>query len=110
MWELGEEMVLAPGLGSLEWVSLDKNLITTVSHLSFLPLANVNGLNIHQNPWNCTCQLKPFMKVGGVTRFYRLVGIILFLGKVFIKYSRIMDYFDIKTDLLEFFLFDFQLK
>ena len=61
------EKVPPAGLGSLEWLSLDKNQLTTLSHLSFLPLANLNGLDIHQNPWNCTCQLKPFMKVGEVT-------------------------------------------
>ena len=51
------------GLSKLEWLSLDNNQLSTVSHVSFLPLVSLNGLNLHQNPWNCTCHLKPFIKV-----------------------------------------------
>ena len=52
------------GLTKLEWLAMDKNFLTTISHFSFLPLANINGLDIHQNPWNCTCNMKPFIQVG----------------------------------------------
>ena len=52
------------GLTKLEWLAMDKNFLTSITHLSFLPLANINGLDIHQNPWNCTCHMKPFMQVG----------------------------------------------
>ena len=38
--------------------------------MSFIPLASLNGLNLHQNPWNCTCLIKPFVKV---TPLYRCV-------------------------------------
>ena len=51
------------GQAKLEWLSLDNNSLSTVSQLSFTPLATINGLYIQQNPWNCTCQLKPFLKV-----------------------------------------------
>ena len=53
------------GLTKLEWLAMDKNFLTSISHFSFLPLANINGLDIHQNPWNCTCHMKPFIQVGG---------------------------------------------
>ena len=51
------------GLSKLEWLALDKNFLATVSHFPFLPLANLNSLDIHQNPWNCTCEMKPFIQV-----------------------------------------------
>ena len=51
------------GQAKLEWLSLDNNNLSSISHLSFTPLATINGLYIQQNPWNCTCHLKPFLKV-----------------------------------------------
>ena len=50
-------------LTKLEQLSLDNNKLSSVFHLSFLPLTSLNSLNIHQNPWNCTCKLKPFIQV-----------------------------------------------
>ena len=63
------------GLTKLEWLAMDKNFLTSITHLSFLPLANINGLDIHQNPWNCTCHMKPFIQVG------RFVFSFLFFNK-----------------------------
>ena len=30
---------------------------------ALLPLASLNGLDLHQNPWNCSCGLKPLVTV-----------------------------------------------
>ena len=55
--------LLHPGLARLEWLSLDHNLLASVPGPALLPLASLNGLDLHQNPWNCSCGLKPLVTV-----------------------------------------------
>jgi len=54
------------GLGRLEWLALDKNFLTTLVSDSFRPLASINSVDLHQNPWNCSCLcsclIKPFIQ------------------------------------------------
>ena len=44
-------------------MSLDHNLLASVPGPALLPLASLNGLDLHQNPWNCSCGLKPLVTV-----------------------------------------------
>ncbi|CAL8078929.1 unnamed protein product [Orchesella dallaii] len=48
------------GLPALEWLRLDNNRLLTVQAISFFPLRSLHGLEIHGNPWNCSCALQPF--------------------------------------------------
>ena len=43
----------------LEWLRLDGNLIDTLSTSSLGPMRSLRGIDLHHNPWNCSCQLRP---------------------------------------------------
>ena len=51
------------GLDSLEWLAIDTNFISELDPMVVQPLRNINGMDIHQNPWNCTCRIKPIREV-----------------------------------------------
>ncbi|KAL0267601.1 UNVERIFIED_CONTAM: hypothetical protein PYX00_009828 [Menopon gallinae] len=44
---------------SLEWLKLDKNYITNITPTALTHLGNLHGLELSNNPWNCTCRLRP---------------------------------------------------
>lgn len=44
------------GLDQLEWLKLDDNKLTSVPHQLMLP-HSLHGIDIHNNPWNCDCNL-----------------------------------------------------
>lgn len=43
----------------LEWLRLDGNLIESLPTAALGPLRSVRGIDLHHNPWNCTCTLRP---------------------------------------------------
>ncbi|ENN78412.1 hypothetical protein HUJ04_011481 [Dendroctonus ponderosae] len=45
---------------SLEWLRLDNNKLSQVDSLAFVGLANLHGLELAGNPWNCSCRLREF--------------------------------------------------
>ncbi|KAJ9585010.1 hypothetical protein L9F63_020644, partial [Diploptera punctata] len=44
---------------TLEWLKLDKNKLIDVKSLTLTSLKNLHGLELSENPWNCTCELRP---------------------------------------------------
>lgn len=44
---------------SLEWLKLDENKLIEADALSFINLQGLHGLELANNPWNCTCALRP---------------------------------------------------
>jgi len=47
------------GLESLEWLKLEDNSLTTLAGDGLFP-KTLKGVEIHNNPWNCDCQLQEF--------------------------------------------------
>lgn len=47
------------GLESLEWLKLDKNRIMNIRGSNILP-EKLNGISLHNNPWQCDCKLLDF--------------------------------------------------
>ena len=43
----------------LEWLRLDGNLIEVLPTATLAPLRTLRGIDLHHNPWNCTCPLRP---------------------------------------------------
>lgn len=52
-------VVRLQGLETLEWLRLDGNLIESLPTAGLSPLRSVRGIELHHNPWNCTCSLRP---------------------------------------------------
>ncbi|XP_025837282.1 uncharacterized protein LOC108733145 [Agrilus planipennis] len=44
---------------SLEWLKLDNNKLQKVQSKSITILENLHGLELANNPWNCSCTLRP---------------------------------------------------
>lgn len=44
--------------GSLEWLRLDKNKLVNVRSSTITALHNLHGLELSENPWNCSCVLR----------------------------------------------------
>lgn len=44
---------------TLEWLKLDKNKLVNVKSSTFTAMQNLHGLELSENPWNCTCELRP---------------------------------------------------
>jgi netrin-G1 ligand len=44
---------------SLEWLRLDQNQMVAVRAATLMMLKNLHGLDLHGNPWNCSCVLRP---------------------------------------------------
>ena len=44
---------------TLEWLKLDKNKLIDVKSSTLTSLKNLHGLELSDNPWNCTCELRP---------------------------------------------------
>lgn len=47
------------GLESLEWLKLDKNRLMNIKGSNILP-EKLNGISLHNNPWQCDCRLIDF--------------------------------------------------
>eukprot|EP00094_Tigriopus_californicus_P001633 TCALIF_01579-PA protein Name:"Similar to LRRC24 Leucine-rich repeat-containing protein 24 (Homo sapiens)" AED:0.34 eAED:0.35 QI:0/0/0/0.33/1/1/3/0/1254 len=47
------------GLDTLEWLKLDQNHLSHLNPVSIRPLANLHEMDLQQNPWNCSCSLRP---------------------------------------------------
>lgn len=47
------------GLELLEWLRLDGNLIESLPTATLSWLRSLKGVDLHHNPWNCTCTLRP---------------------------------------------------
>lgn len=43
---------------SLEWLKLDKNKLSNIKPLTFTTLHSLHGLELSENPWNCSCSLR----------------------------------------------------
>lgn len=44
---------------TLEWLKLDKNRLVNVKSSTLTVMQNLHGLELSENPWNCTCELGP---------------------------------------------------
>ncbi|KAJ4429846.1 hypothetical protein ANN_22050 [Periplaneta americana] len=44
---------------TLEWLKLDKNKLVNVKSSTLIAMQNLHGLELAENPWNCTCELRP---------------------------------------------------
>ncbi|XP_063240873.1 uncharacterized protein LOC134541379 [Bacillus rossius redtenbacheri] len=44
---------------SLEWLKLDGNRLSQVRPSTVVALGSLHGLELADNPWNCTCALRP---------------------------------------------------
>lgn len=44
--------------GTLEWLKLDKNKLLNVKSSTLTSLHNLHGLELSDNPWNCSCVLR----------------------------------------------------
>lgn len=44
---------------TLEWLKLDKNNLVNVKSSTLTAMQNLHGLELAENPWNCTCELRP---------------------------------------------------
>jgi netrin-G1 ligand len=44
---------------TLEWLKLDKNKLVNVKSSTLTVMRNLHGLELSENPWNCTCELRP---------------------------------------------------
>jgi netrin-G1 ligand len=44
---------------TLEWLKLDKNKLVNVKSSTLTAMQNLHGLELAENPWNCTCELRP---------------------------------------------------
>lgn len=44
---------------SLEWLKLDRNRLSDVRSSTLTSLQSLHGLELANNPWNCTCRLRP---------------------------------------------------
>lgn len=44
---------------SLEWLRLDNNQLREVKPSTVVTLARMQGVQLHDNPWNCSCKLRP---------------------------------------------------
>ena len=60
IWSVSER-AFAGNLHALEWIKLDGNRIAHLAPAHFAPVdsAGLHGLDLHGNPWNCTCSLRP---------------------------------------------------
>lgn len=47
------------GLSSLQYLKLDGNRLSTLSGLVLQDLPPLYSMDLHKNPWNCDCQLRP---------------------------------------------------
>lgn len=57
---VGNMFSLTPkGLELLEWLRLDGNLIEILPTTTLASLRTLRGIDLHHNPWNCTCPLRP---------------------------------------------------
>ena len=85
IWSVGER-AFAGDLRALEWIRLDGNRIAHLSPAHFAlsgmsnpPAFGLHGLDLHGNPWNCTCSLRPLRETvlpavafGSVYSAYRI--------------------------------------
>lgn len=44
---------------SLEWLRLDKNQLREVKPSTVVSLTRLHGVQLDDNPWNCSCKLRP---------------------------------------------------
>jgi netrin-G1 ligand len=44
---------------NLVWLKLDKNKLVNVKSSTLTALQNLHGLELAENPWNCSCELRP---------------------------------------------------
>ncbi|XP_050422264.1 uncharacterized protein LOC126834411 isoform X2 [Adelges cooleyi] len=44
---------------SLEWLKLDNNQLRDVKPSTLVSLAKLHGVQLNENPWNCSCKLRP---------------------------------------------------
>ncbi|CAH1737967.1 unnamed protein product [Aphis gossypii] len=44
---------------SLEWLRLDNNQLREVKPSTVVSLTRLHGVQLHDNPWNCSCKLRP---------------------------------------------------
>lgn len=44
---------------SLEWLRLDDNQLRDVKPSTLVSLARLHGVQLNDNPWNCSCKLRP---------------------------------------------------
>lgn len=44
---------------TLEWLKLDRNRLSDVKSSTLTSLTSLHGLELANNPWNCTCGLRP---------------------------------------------------
>ncbi|KAL5245075.1 hypothetical protein ACI65C_012485 [Semiaphis heraclei] len=44
---------------SLEWLRLDNNQLRDVKPSTVVSLARLHGVQLNDNPWNCSCKLRP---------------------------------------------------
>lgn len=44
---------------TLEWLKLDKNNLVNVKSSTLTAMQNLHGLELAENLWNCTCELRP---------------------------------------------------
>ncbi|KAF4528005.1 hypothetical protein B566_EDAN002188 [Ephemera danica] len=47
------------GLTALEWLKLDSNIISSIRPETITSLTSLHELDLHGNPWNCSCALRP---------------------------------------------------
>ena len=47
------------GLELLEWLRLEGNLIENLQVATLGSLRSLRGVDLHHNPWDCTCSLRP---------------------------------------------------
>ena len=47
------------GMGSLQYLKLEGNRLSTISFLVLQDLPPLYSMDLHKNPWNCDCLLRP---------------------------------------------------
>ncbi|CAM1319825.1 kek1 (predicted) [Pycnogonum litorale] len=50
-------------LDKVEFLKLDGNRLQTLHGKAMLPMKSIRGLDLHDNPWNCDCQLQTLLKL-----------------------------------------------